>query len=117
MILSLSLPRVNEQMQSGLVHKVLARTGEPLRPGTPLLEIRVDLGASMAQDCPPQLFFRLLATERGHLRSLSAAVGDILSPGAALGVATTTPDEGVEGPAGRALRTTLVAIQVDPLSR
>jgi len=115
-ILSLSLPRVGEQMSGGTVHRLLARPGEALRPGSPLLEVRVDLGAAKAQDCPPMFHFRLLATERAFLRTLLVAPGELLEVGAAMGVATTLLDEGLDGPAARGLRTTAVAIQVDPLS-
>jgi hypothetical protein len=103
-------------MNCGTVHRLLARPGDALRPGTALLEVRVDLGAGKAQDCPPIFYFRLIATERAHLRTLVVAPGDVLDVGAPLGVATTTPDETFDGPATRSLRTTSVAIQVDPLS-
>jgi len=117
MILSITLPRVGEQMHRGMIHRVLAREGDMLRPGTPLLEVRVDIGAAKAQDCPPEFFFRLLATERGYLRKLLVAPTDLIEVGAAIGVATTVADEPLEQPAVRALRTTSVAIQVDPFSR
>jgi hypothetical protein len=117
MILSLSLPRVGEQMHEGTIHKVLARPGDALRPGTPLLEVRVDLGAAKAQDCPPLLFFRIIATERAVLRTLTVAPGDLLKTGHLCGTATSDATESADGPAARALRTTAVAIQVDPLSR
>ena len=116
MILSLSLPRVGEQMLNGTVHRIIARPGDALRPGSPLLEMRVDLGAAKAQDCPPMFHFRLLATERAFLRTLLPSPGDLLEVGATMGVATTLPDEACDGPGARGLRTTAVAIQVDPLS-
>lgn len=117
MILSLSLPRVGEEMRAGTIHRVLARAGDPLRPGTPIVEVRVDLSAAKAQDCPPVFYFRLIATERAHLRTIAAEAGAVLDVGAPLGVATTTADESADGPPARGLRTTSVAIQVDPLSR
>ena len=117
MILSLALPRVGAQMHEGTIHKLLAAEGAVLRPGTPLLEVRVDLGAAKAQDCPPLVFFRILATERACLRTLTAVVGQVLPVGAALGIATTSADEPHVGPATRPLRTTSMVIQVDPLSR
>lgn len=117
MILSLVLPRVGQQMQRGTIHRLLVQAGDAVRPGTPLLEVRVDLGAAKAQDCPPLFFFRLIATERAYLRSLAVAPADVLEVGAPLGVATTTQDEGYAQPALRSLRATSVAIQVDPLSR
>ncbi len=117
MILSLSLPRVGAQMHQGTIHKIIAKVGDELKPGTPLLEVRVDLGAAKAQDCPPLFFFRVIATERAHLRSLDVSVGALLAVGAPLGRATTDRNEGLESPASRGLRTTSVAIQIDPLSR
>jgi hypothetical protein len=115
-ILSLCLPRVGEQMRRGTIHRVIARAGDALRPGSALLEVRVDLGAANAQDCPPMFFFRLIATERAHLRSLSVAPGDVFDVGAPLGAATSSPDESREAAPARALRTTSVTIQVHPLS-
>jgi hypothetical protein len=117
MILSLSLPRVGAQMQQGTIHKVIAKPGDELRPGTPLFEVRVDLGSAKAQDCPPLFFFRVIATERAHLRSLDVALGQVLDVGGKLGVATTDRIEDAGGEATRGLRITSVAIQIDPLSR
>ena len=117
MILALNLPQVGAQMHQGTVHKVLAKAGDALKPGTPLLEVKVDLGAAKAQDCPPIFFFRLMATERAVLRSMDASAGAVLDVGARIGIATTDAAEGTEGQPARALRTTSVAIQTDPLSR
>lgn len=86
-----------------------------MRPGSPILEVRVDLSAAMAQDCPPVFHFRLISTERAYLRSLSAGEGMVVRAGDPLGVATTLADEDAEGAAARPLRTMSVAIQVDPL--
>jgi hypothetical protein len=116
-ILSLTMPRVGAQMRQGQIHKLLVRVGDALKPGTPLLEVRVDLGSANAQDCPPLFFFRLIATERGVLRSLDVSLGDVLDVGAKLGVAASDGTESIEAKPARALRTTSVAIQIDPLSR
>jgi pyruvate/2-oxoglutarate dehydrogenase complex dihydrolipoamide acyltransferase (E2) component len=116
-ILSLTLPKIGVQMQQGIIHKLIAKVGDELRPGTPLLEVRVDLGADKAQDCPPLFFFRIIATERAVLRSLNIAHAQVVAVGAALGVATSASAESAEGQPVRALRTTSVAIQIDPLSR
>lgn len=117
MILALNMPRAGAQMTHGTVHRLVAKPGDELRPGTPLLEVRVDLEAEKAQDCPPLFFFRVLCTERGVLRALSATPGALLAVGAPLGVVTSTAAEPAEGAPARALRTTQVAIQIDPLSR
>jgi hypothetical protein len=117
MILSLSLPRIGNQVQRGIIHRLIAKAGDDLRPGTPLFELRVDLGSDKMQDCPPLIFFRILATERAHLRRLDVSPGDARDVTAVLGIATTTGDESVEGTPARTLRTTAVAIQMDPLAR
>jgi pyruvate/2-oxoglutarate dehydrogenase complex dihydrolipoamide acyltransferase (E2) component len=117
MIYSLVLPKVGAQMSRGTIHRLSAGVGDELRPGVPLLEVRVDLDSSKAQDCPPLFFFRVIATERGVLRALNVAVGDVLDAGAVIGVVTSTAAESAEGVATRVLRTTSVAIQIDPLSR
>lgn len=117
MILSVMLPRMGGQTTQATIHKVLASPGEALRPGTALLEVRVDPGAANAQDCAPLYFFRIMSTERAVLRTLDVSAGQVLPVGGVLGVATSTADEPVGGQPGRALRTTSVAIQIDPLSR
>ncbi len=116
MILSVVVPRLGDRTPGGTVHRLLARAGEPLRPGSPLFELRVDLGAARAQDCPPIVHFRILSTERGHLRAWTAAEGDALDAGAAVGLATSAPDEATDGPAARPLRTSSLVVQVDPLA-
>jgi pyruvate/2-oxoglutarate dehydrogenase complex dihydrolipoamide acyltransferase (E2) component len=117
MILSVVLPRVGSQMKHGIVHRLLAGAGDALRPGVALLEVRVDLDSDQAQDCPPLYFFRVIATERGVLRALDVAVGDVVDAGAVIGKVTQTAEESTAGAATRALRTTSIAIQVDPLQR
>lgn len=117
MIFSLAMPRAGAEMQQGTIHKLIAKPGDALKPGTPILEVRVDLGASKAQDCPPLFFFRLIATERGVLRTLQVAQGQLVDVGATLGVVSSTADEDATATPTRAVRTTSVAVQVDPLSR
>lgn len=117
MILALTLPRLGSLMHQGTIHKLLAKAGDELKPGTPLLEVRVDLGMAKAQDCPPLLFFRIIATERAYLRSLDVSHAELLDVGARLGVATSDSNETTEGRPARSLRTTSVVIQIDPLSR
>jgi hypothetical protein len=117
MILSLLLPRIGSQIQRGTIHKLIAKTGDELRPGTPLLELRVDLGSDKMQDCPPVIFFRIIATERAYLRRFDVMLGAVHDVGSLLGITTSTRDESAEGMPARATRTTSVAIQIDPLTR
>ena len=116
MILAIMLPRMGESMRAGQVHRLIAQPGDALRPGSPLLEVRVDLEEANARDCPAVIFFRLIAIERAHLRTLQVVHRDLLEIGSTIGIATSTIDEEVAGAAQRALRTASVAIHVDPLS-
>jgi pyruvate/2-oxoglutarate dehydrogenase complex dihydrolipoamide acyltransferase (E2) component len=117
MILSLNMPKVGAGMTQGTIHRLVAAVGDELRPGVPMLEVRVDLESDKVQDCPPLYFFRIIATERGVLRSVTVAEGDVVAAGSTLGIVTSAAAESAEGAATRALRTTSVAIQIDPLSR
>lgn len=117
MILSLTLPKVGAQMAQGTIHRLVAKPGDELRPGTPVLEVRVDLESEKAQDCPPLFFFRIISTERAVFRSFSVEVGALVDVGSVIGVVTSQATESLDGPAIRPLRTTSAAIQIDPLSR
>lgn len=117
MILSLVMPSIRAPIRQASIHKIIANPGDELRPGTPLVEIRVDIGSAKAQDCPPLSFFRIIATERAHLRSLGVVLGGLLETGAPLGLASTDRTESLDGAPTRPLRLTSVAIQIDPLSR
>jgi hypothetical protein len=116
MILSLALPRMGELTRPGTVRRVIARAGDALRPGAPLLEVHVDLDGSNARDCPAAIVYRLIATERAYLRRLSVVAGDVLEVAVPIGLATTSLEEAYDGAPVRALRTTAVSIQVDPLA-
>lgn len=116
MILSLALPRMGELKRPGTVRRVVARAGDALRPGAPLIEVRVDLDEANARDCPAVIIYRLIATERAYLRAMLVSPGDVIDGNATFGLATTTPDEALDTGAVRALRTTSVSIMVDPLS-
>ena len=116
MIMNLSLPKISDQFVSASIFRVLVEPGQELKPGTPIVELRADLGGSGEQDCAPVQYFRIVATERAHLGRLLVAVGDNLGPGAALAIATSQPGESSEGTPVRALRAMSVGIRVDPLS-
>ena len=116
MILAIVVPKVGRSMRAAQIHRLIAQPGAALRPGSPLLELRVDLEETSARDCPAVIYFRLIAAERAYLRTLHVAPGDLIEIVAPLGVATSTLEEDAAGPATRVLRCSSVAIPVDPFS-
>jgi hypothetical protein len=112
-ILSLTLPPLAEMDASVTVHALHASLGSALVPGGRLMDLRLDLGASVQHDCPPVSFHRLVVRQRVWLRRLHVAVGQDVPNGALLGLFSTTPDEPEEGPVEGALRVSMAMVLVD----
>src|ERR671938_73658 len=98
------MPRMGEPMVSGEIRQLWVEEGSPLRVGSTLLDVRVDLSARAVQDCPPIYYFRVVSNEKGWVRKLSAAVGDTREVGQVLALISTELDEPLEGEPVRALR-------------
>ena len=64
----------------------------------------MDLGGSVAHDCPPVSYYRLVLRERAWLRRLAVAVGEEVPLAAPLAWFTTSPDEPAEGEPARPVR-------------
>lgn len=116
MIFSLPLARLGQSMEHAQVHRVCAQPGDAVRPGSALLELRVDLGASGARDCPPVFHYRLVATEKAFVRQLLAAPGALLSVGAPLLLLSRGAEDPLDETPSRPLRCTAIGIQVDLFS-
>ncbi len=116
MILSLGLVPLGKQMEQAQLHRICVQPGDAVRPGSALAELRVELGASMIQDCPPIFYYRLVATERAIVRRVEVKPGEWLRAGAPLLLLASTADESLEGAPARALRCTAITIQVDPFA-
>ena len=114
MLLTLSLPRINEYMTTAVVEAIYATEGAALAPGAKLLDLSVDLSKSIPHDCPPISHFRLALRERVWLRRLVVAPADELDVGAPLGLFSTAPDEPLDGDPSRALRVTVAGIVFRP---
>ena len=110
MILSLTLNRLHEQMASGVVDKVHMTAGSALPMGAKLLDLKVDLSGAQAHDCPPVTYYRLVLRDRAWLRDLKVSVGDTVPAGSLIALFTTTPDEALDLPAEREIRTSVAAI-------
>lgn len=108
------MPRMGDLMRVGVIDRLAIAAGQEIKPGTPLLDVCVDLSAAAPQDCPPIYYFRVVAREKGWVRELHAAVKDSKEIGSALATISTDPQEPLGGPAQRALRTTQAGILKEP---
>ena len=110
MLLTVTLPRIQEQMTFGLVRRIYAVEGQALAVGAKLFDIRVDLSAAAPHDCPPVSNYRLAVRERVWLRRLAVTAGDEAAVGATLAELSTTADEPLDGGAARAVRVAIAGI-------
>ena len=110
MLLTLTLPRIQEQMTYGLVRRIYAAEGQALAAGTKLFDIRVDLSATALHDCPPVSDYRLAVRERVWLRRLAVTEGDEAAVGATLAQLSTTADEPLDSGPARAVRVAIAGI-------
>lgn len=104
MLLELQVPGVTDLVREATVLRVLVEPGTRIERGTRLVEMRVNLGQVVAQNCTPVFDFRVVANEAGWVRSVNVAPGDIAATGSPLAVVSSVPDESPEGPVGRPLR-------------
>ena len=109
MLLGLALPRIVPQMAEGKIHVLLAKEGERLRVGSPLLEVAVDLSRVVAHDCPPISHYRMVLREPAMLRRLLVAEGDIVEVGGPLALLSSGEDA-LEGAPTRDIRVTVAGV-------
>ena len=110
LLLNLTLARINPQMRTAVVGAVLAEVGAPLAAGGKLMDLTVDLSEAVAHDCPPVSHYRLVVRDKVWLRRLNAKVGDTVAVGAELALFSTEPDEPLDGPIARQVRTASAGI-------
>ncbi len=97
-------------MSFAKIEKVFVIEGQFLTPGVKLFDLRIDLSAVAAHDCPPVSFFRLAFRDRARLRRLSVADGDIRETGSELALFSTEEEEPIRGIPVRPARFTTAGI-------
>lgn len=97
-------------MRAAKIRTLFVVEGQFLKPGTKLLDLRIDLGTIAAHDCPPVSFYRISFRDRAWLRKLSVADGDTREVGAELALFSTEEDEPLNGTPGRSVRFTTAGI-------
>ena len=110
MLLNLTLPRINPEMTTATIDRILIAVGGAVPLGGKLLDLTVDLSAAAPHDCPPISHYRLVARDRVWLRRLDVAAGSEPEVGASLALFSTEPDEPLSGPPARSLRVAVAGI-------
>lgn len=110
MLLSLTLPRINERMSRAKIDLVHAKLDTLAPVGSKLLDLTIDLSAEAVHDCPPLSHYRMVLRDKAWLRRLEVAPGDTPDVGAALALFSTTPDEPLDGPPQREVRLSIAWI-------
>lgn len=110
MLFVLQVPTMNDRMLEATVLRVLVEPGTRIERGTPLVEMRVDLGAIFAQNCAPIFDVRVVANEGGWLRRVEVARGGVAAVGAPLAIVSSAPEESLEAPVARPLRVNIGVI-------
>jgi hypothetical protein len=110
LLLSLKLPQVSPYMAGATIDLVHAAPGAALQAGARLLDLKVDLSATAAHDCPPVSFYRLMIREAAWLRTLLISPGADCATGDLLAVFSTEPLEPLDAPPERELRISVASI-------
>jgi hypothetical protein len=114
LLLRLPLARINPLMSDALVNRLHASCSVgPLKIGTKLLDLTVDLSDSIAQDCPPISHYRIVLREQAWLRRWLVKRGDKPAVGDVLALFSTGADEPIEGSGGRSIRVMTAGIVPD----
>ncbi len=104
MIFEFRLPLISPHMSVALVECVYAAPGASLKAGDKLLDLRIDLTDTFAQDCPPVSFYRIILRENAVLRECRLGAGSPCKPGDLIAVLSTRGDEPADQPPQRSLR-------------
>jgi hypothetical protein len=110
MIYEFRLPLIVNQMTGATIECLYARRGDSLKMGSKLFDLSIDLGSIFAQECPPVSFFRVVMREAAWLRRLDLAPGRFSALDEVMAIFSTSPDEAVDHPVTRAIRTTVAGI-------
>jgi hypothetical protein len=110
MIYAFRLPTINPHMSAARIECIYAELGSPLRIGSKLFDLGVDLSSAFAQECPPISFFRVVLREAAFLRKLNAVRGQLCELGELVALFSTEPDENLSGAPARDIRFAVAGI-------
>jgi hypothetical protein len=104
MVFEFRLPLISPHMTVALVECLYPSPGTSLKTGDKLMDLRVDLTSTFAQDCPPVSYYRIIMRENAVLREFLLGAGAPCKPGDLIAVLSTQRDESRDQPAQRPIR-------------
>jgi hypothetical protein len=110
MIYEFRLQPIVAQMGGATIEQLHARPGDAVKMGSKLFDLSVDLGSAFAQECPPISYYRVVLREAAYLRKLDLVPGQFCQLDEVMAVFSTDPDEDLDQPATRIVRTTVAGI-------
>lgn len=110
MLLTLKLPALITDVRLAKIETLFVAEGQFLKPGMKVLDLRIDLSAVAAHDCPPVSFYRIIFRDRAWLRRLNVAGGDTREAGMELAIFSSEEDEPLNGNPARSVRFTTAGI-------
>ncbi len=97
-------------MTGAVVHWLETDSSPAFSLGQALMELTIDLSASYGHDCPPISYFRVVLREKVWLRERRFADGAEAMVGDVIALFTTSPDEALDGPPMREVRSMLASV-------
>jgi hypothetical protein len=110
MIYEFRLPSIVTQMTGATFEFLHAQPGDAMKMGSKLLDFSVDLSSAFAQECPPISFYRVVLREKAWLRKLDLTPGQFCELDEVVAIFSSSPDEDLDQPIARAVRTTVAGI-------
>ncbi len=93
-----------------MIRALRANEGDELRVGGKLFDITVDLSEIALHDCPAVSHYRLAVRERAWLRRIEVKPGDDVPPRTIIATLSTDPNESLDGPPSREIRSMIAGI-------
>jgi hypothetical protein len=81
LLLTLQLPKLLPNVSSATIEAIHVREGQYLTPGMKILDLKIDMSAVAAHDCPPVSFYRVAFRDRAWLRRLGITRGETSEAG------------------------------------
>jgi len=97
-------------MSGARIECVYAEPGKPLKNGSKLFDLGVDLSSAFAQECPPVSFFRVVLREPVFLRKLNVGRGQLCEIGELIALFSNEADESLSGEPVRDIRFAVAGI-------